>query len=78
MRKKQTFQQLLLGNQDSFMQLNETRTQPHTMDKNKLKMAERLKNKTRYHQTLRREYRQKFSDINLTNFSQVSIPKQQK
>ena len=34
------------------------RTYPHTMHQNKLKMAERLKCKTRHHQTPGREYRQ--------------------
>ena len=36
-----------LGNLDSYMQINETRTHPHTMHQNKLKMPERLKYKTR-------------------------------
>ena len=42
MGKRQSFQQTLLGNLDSCMQIDETRTHPHTMHKNKLKMAERL------------------------------------
>ena len=46
MGKRQFFQQVLLGNLDSCMQVNETGTHPHTMHKNKLKMAERLKYKT--------------------------------
>jgi len=37
--KRQSFQQVLLGNLDSCMQSNETRTHPHTMHENKLKMA---------------------------------------
>ena len=37
---------VLLGNLDSCMQSNEIRTHPHTMHKNKLKMAESLKYKT--------------------------------
>ena len=41
--KKGSIQQALLGNLDSCIQVNETRTHPHTMHKNKLKMAERLK-----------------------------------
>ena len=49
MGKRQSFQQGLLGNLDSCMQINETRTHPHTMHENKLKMAERLKYWTRYH-----------------------------
>ena len=40
------------------MQVNETRTYPHTMGKNKLKMAERLKYKMRHYQTPRKEHRQ--------------------
>ena len=58
MGKRQSFQQVLLGNLDSCMQSNEIRTPPHTMHENKLKMAERLKYKTRHHQTPGREYRQ--------------------
>ena len=40
------------------MQINETRTHPHTMHKNKLQMAERLKYTTGHHQTPRRKHRQ--------------------
>ena len=58
MGKRQSFQQVLLGNLDSCMQINKIRTYPHTMHRNKLKMAERLKCKTRHHQTPGREYRQ--------------------
>ena len=43
---------------DSCMKISETRTHPHTMHQNKLKMAERLRYKTRHHQTPRREHRQ--------------------
>ena len=43
MGKRKSIQQALLGNLDSCMQSNETRTHPHTMHKNKLQMAERLK-----------------------------------
>ena len=58
MGKRQSFQQVLLGNLDSCMQSNETRTHPHTMHKNKLKMAERFKHKTRHHHTHEGEHRQ--------------------
>ena len=37
MGKRQSIQQELLGNLDSCMQINETRTHPHTMHENKLK-----------------------------------------
>jgi len=56
--KRQSFQQALLGNLDSCMQSNETRTHPHTMHKNKLHLAERLKYTTGHHQTPRRKHRQ--------------------
>ena len=58
MGKGKSIQQALLGNLDSCMQSNETRTHPHTMHKNKLQMAERLQYKTGHHQTPRREHRQ--------------------
>jgi len=58
MGKRKSIQQALLGNLDSCMQSNETRTHPHTMHKNELKMAERLKYKIGHHQTPRREHRQ--------------------
>ena len=56
--KKQFIQQELLVNLDSYIQINETRTHPHIMHKNVLKMSERLKYKTRHHQTPGREHRQ--------------------
>ena len=54
--EKESIQQVLLGNLDSCMQINETRTHPHTMHENKVKMAERLKYKTRHHQTPGKEH----------------------
>jgi len=57
MVERKSIQQALLENLDSCMQSNETRTHPHIMHKNKLKMAERLKYKTRYHQIPGREHR---------------------
>ena len=55
------------------MQINETRTNPPTMHKNKLKMAERIKHKTRHHQTPGREHRQNI--LNLTNVFSGQSPK---
>ena len=75
MGKRQSFQEVLLGNLDSCMQINETRTYPHTMHQNKLKMAQRLKCKTRHHQTPKRDLGKTFSDINCTNISSVQFPK---
>ena len=54
MGKRHFFQQVLLGNLDSYMQINETRTHLHSMHENKLKMVERLKYTTGHHQTPRR------------------------
>ena len=56
--KRQSFQQVLLRNLDNGIQINEARTHPHTMNKKKLKRAERPKYKTRHHQTPGREHRQ--------------------
>ena len=40
------------------MQIKETRTGPHTMHQNKLKMAQRPKYKTSHHQMRGKEHRQ--------------------
>ena len=58
MGKTESFHQALLGNLVSCMQIKKTRTHPHTMHKSKLQRAERLKYKTRHHQTPGREDRQ--------------------
>jgi len=39
MEKRQSLQQVVLGKLDSPMQINEVRTHPHVIHKNKLKMA---------------------------------------
>ena len=58
MGKRKSIQQALLGNLDSCKKINETGTHSHIMHKNKLKMAERLKYKTRHYQTPGRDRRQ--------------------
>ena len=58
MGKWQSLQQVMLGKLDSCMYINEVRTHPHTIQKNKLKMAWRLKYKTWRHKTPRREHTQ--------------------
>ena len=76
MGKRQSFQQVLLGNLHSCMQTDETRTHPHTMHKNKLKMASRLKHKRQDTIKLLEENIGKtFSDINLTNVFSGQSPK---
>ena len=75
MGKRQTFQQVLLGNLDSFMQINEIRTHPHTMHKNKLEMAEKLKYKTYTIKLLEENIGKTFSDINLMNIFSGHSPK---
>ena len=75
MGKRQYIQQALLGNLDSYMQISEARTGPHTMHKDKLKMTERPQYKTRHHQTPGREYRQNtLWTSTLQMFSQFSLP----
>ena len=67
MGNRKSLQQALLGNLDSSMQSNEIRTHPHTMHKNKLKMAERLKYKIDTIKFLEENIGKTFSDINSTN-----------
>ena len=75
MGKRQSFQQVLLGNLDNCMQINETRTHPHTMHKNKLKMAEILKYKQDTIKLLEENISKTFSDTNLTNVFSGQSPK---
>ena len=76
MGKRQSFQQVLLGNPDSCMQISETRTRPHTMHKNKLQMAERLKYlRQDTIKLLEENIGKPFSDINLTNVFSGQSPK---
>ena len=67
MGKRQSFQQVLLGNLDSCMQINETRTYPHTVHENKLKMAQRLNIRQDTIKLLEENIGKILSDINLTN-----------
>ena len=75
MGKGKPIQQALLGNLDSCMQINDTRTHPHNMHQNKLQMAERFKYTAGHHQTPRREHRQTLSDINIMNIFSGQSPK---
>ena len=59
MEKRQSLQQVVLGNLDSDMQKNEPGPLYYTIHKNKLKMDERPKYKTGSHQNPTGESRQK-------------------
>ena len=77
MGKRKSIQQELLGNLDSCMQINESRTHAHTMHENKLKMAERLKYNIRQEtlKLLEENIGKTFSDISLTNVFSGQSPK---
>ena len=49
---------MVLGDLDSYMQKNETRSPTYTTHKNKLKMDKRLKYKLRHHKSPKGEHRQ--------------------
>ena len=75
MGKRKSIQQALLGNLDSCMQSNETRTHPHTMHQNKLKMAEGLNVRQDTIKLLEENVGKTFSDINLMNIFSGQSPK---
>ena len=52
MEKGQPVQQVVLGKLDSPMEKNEIRALPNTIHKNKFKMDERPRYKTRHYKTL--------------------------
>ena len=58
MQKRQSLQQMLLGQLDSHMQKNETGPFPYAIHKNRLKMEERAQCETGIHQNPRGEHRQ--------------------
>ena len=65
--KRQSFQQVMLGKLDGDMQINEVRTDCHTLHKNKLNMALKHKYKTWPHKLLEENIGKTFSDISRTN-----------
>ena len=75
MGRRKSIQQALLGNLDSCLQSNETRTHPHTMHKYKLQMAERLKYTTGHPKLLEENIGKTLSDINLMNIFSGQSPK---
>ena len=58
MEKRQSLQQMVMGELDSNMQKNETVPLPYTIYKNKFKMGERPKYEIGNHQYPRGEHRQ--------------------
>ena len=58
MEQKQPLQQMVLGDLDSYMQKNETRSPTYTIHKNKLKMDNRLKYKLQHHKSPTGEHKQ--------------------
>ena len=51
MKQKWPLQQMVLGDLDSYVQKNETRSPTYTVHKNKLKMDKRLKYKLYHHKS---------------------------
>ena len=75
MGKRLSFQQVLLGNLDSCMQSNETKTHPHTMHKNKLKWLKDINIRQDIIELLEKNTSKTFSYINLTNVFSGQSPK---
>ena len=75
MGKRQSFQQVLMGNLDSCMQINETRTHPHTMHQNKLKWPKDLNIRQDTIKLLEENIGKTFCDINLMNIFSGHSPK---
>ena len=53
MEQKQPLQQMVLGDLDSYVQKNETRSPAYTIHKKKFKVDKRLKCKSLYHKNVR-------------------------
>ena len=66
---------MVLGDLDSYMQKNETRSPIYTIHKNKLKMDKRLKYKSQHHKSPSGETGRKISDISCSNIFINMSPK---
>jgi len=77
MGKRKSIQQVLLGNLDSCMQINETRSHPHTMyqKKKKSKWLKDLNMRQVTIKLLKKNIGKTFSDVNLMNIFSGHSPK---
>ena len=73
--KTQSLQQTVLVKLDSCVKISETRTNPHTMHKNKLKIAERQRISQNTIKLLEENIGKTFSGINHTNVFLGQSPK---
>ena len=75
MEQKQPLQQMVLGDLDSYMQKNETRSPTYAIHKNKLKMDKRLKYSHNTIKVLEENIGGKISDIPRSNILTDMSPK---
>lgn len=68
MEIRQSLQQMMLGKLDSHMQKNETAPFPHSIHKNRLKMAERPQCETGIHQNPKETTGSNLCDLSCSNF----------
>ena len=74
MEQKQPLQQMVLGDLDSHVQKNETRSSTYTIHKNKLKMNKRLQYKLQHHKSLRGEHRQENLRYSMQQYLHQYVP----
>ena len=75
MEQKQSLQQMVLGDLDSYVQKNETRSPTYAIHENKLKMDKRLKYNRNTINVLEENIGRKMSDIPHSNILKDTSPK---
>ena len=65
----------MLGDLDSYMQKNETRSSTYSIHKNKFKVGKRLKYMSEHHKVLEENIGRKISDIACSNILKDTSPK---